>query len=143
MTLQERQLVFLLRWWAGLFTAAGICFAIFPSQIIYWLNTIGHSIFGWPYKNLPEPVEHFWQVLAVALLAVLTYAAFSAQSEIRQNLKDVRIIIISKVVTTLGFLIAFIYSGQYFAYLSGMIIDGVILFMTWFLYRRTVVSLGL
>lgn len=139
MTLQERRLTFLLRWWVGIFTGAMVLFAVFPADIIYWLNAIGHAIFSWPYKSLDLPVEHFWQVLAVSLLAVLVAIAFIAQSDIRQNLGYVRLIIISKIVTVVGFLVAFIFSGPYFAYFVGMIADATVLVLTWYAYHSTVV----
>lgn len=136
-------MIMLLRWWVGIFLVAAVLFAVFPGHVIYWLNTIGHVLFNWSFKPLPEPSEHFWQVLAVSLLVVLTVVSFNAQSDIRQNLSDVRIILISKFATAFGFLIAFIFSGHYFAYLVGMVVDFLIFLLTWVCYRRTVVSLGL
>lgn len=139
-TLQERRLTTLMRWWFGVFVAAGAGFAMFPSEIIYWLNTIGRMIFGWKHPGLTLPLEHFWQILAVSLLAVLTYAAFEAQRDIRQNIGHVKIIILSKFATSAGFLLAFVLAGHYFAYLAGMAIDLIILLITWFCYRSAVSS---
>lgn len=143
LTLQERQLIWLLRWWVGVFFGTAVVFALFPSELIYWLNIIGKTIFHWRFEWLSPPTEHFWQVLSVSLLAVLTFVAFEAQRDIRQNFSFIRIIILSKIVTTLGFLIAFIYDGAYFVYLAGMVIDLIILLLTWFCYHRTAVSRAL
>ncbi|MBI2975085.1 MAG: hypothetical protein HYY43_05805 [Deltaproteobacteria bacterium] len=143
MTLQERQMIWLLRWWVGFFAVATIGFAFFPREIIYWLNVIGHVIFKWPYKTLSFPTEHFWQVLAVSLLCLLTYISFSVAKDIRQNLSHVKYIILSKFVTTVGFLAFFILSGPYFAYLAGAVIDFIILALTWSCYIRTNRSRGL
>ncbi len=143
MTLQERRLVVLLRWWVGLFSGAAIIFAVFPDQLIYWLNSGGRQIFGWPFQTLPYPTERFWQVLAVSLLVVLIFAAVEALQDIRQNLAFVKLIIVSKLATTVGFLLAAVLHGPFFAYIAGMVIDLIILLLTWFCYRRTVVSRGL
>jgi L-lactate permease len=86
------------------------------------------------------PVEHFWQILAVSLLAVLVVTAFLAQHDIRQNYNYVVLIIVSKLVTTLGYLSAVIFSGPYFAYVTGMAVDFIILVLTWFCYSRAVGS---
>lgn len=133
----------LLRWWVGLFAAAMVAFAAFPYHVVYWLNAIGRQVFNWPSQLLPYPAEHFWQVLAVSLLAVLIFSAVEALKDIRQNLAFVRLIILSKLVTTIGFLLAFVLDGPYFAYIAGMVIDLMILLLTWFCYRKTVVSRGL
>ena len=143
LTLQERQLLWLLRWWTGLFAGATVIFAVFPEGLIYWINAVGHTIFKWPYRSLPEPAEHFWQVLAVSLLVVLTYIAFEAQREIRENFSLVRIIIVSKFVTSAGFLLAFVLDGTYFAYLVGLAVDFLIFALTWFCYHRAAVSKGI
>jgi len=143
LTLQERQLIWLLRWWVGVFLATAIVFAFFPAELIYWMNIVGKTIFHWHHEWLPPPTEHFWQVLSVSLLIVLTYVAFEAQRDIRQNFSFVKIIILSKIVTTLGFLCAFIFDGVYFVYLSGMIIDLSVLLLTWFCYSRSSASRAL
>ena len=143
MTLQERQLIYCLRWWVGFFAAATVLFAAFPFDVIYWLNNIGHAIFRWPYKSLGLPNEHFWQILAVSLLATLTYIAAIAQSDIRQNLSYVKLIIVAKFVSSAGFLTALVITGPYFVYLVGAVIDFLIFAITLFCYRRTVVSRGL
>src|SRR3989338_5058137 len=137
MTLQERQIILLLRWWVGLFAATAIVFAIFPNEVIYWINTIGLVIFRWPHKLLPAPSEHFWQILSVSLLIVLAVVAYLAQHDIRENLSYVKLIIISKLATVTGFVMAFVLDGAYFAYLAGFVADLIIFLLTWFCYRRT------
>lgn len=136
LTLQERRLVMILRWWVGLFTTATIGFAFFPNQIILGLNISGHVFFNWPYRSLPLSSEHFWQIMSVSLLIVLTYLSYLAQKNIRENLFLVPLIIISKFATTAGFTLAFFLSGKYFAYLAGAVIDGFIFFVTWFCYHK-------
>ncbi len=143
LTLQERQLRLLLQWWVGVFFGAAIVFGAAAEQVIYWLNSIGHVLFNWPGNTLQLPAEHFWQVLAVALLVVLTYAAFVAQRDVRQNLSFVKIIIVSKLASVIGFVLAFVLDGPYFAYLAGAVIDFIILAMTWFCYSRTLTSRAL
>lgn len=143
MTLQERRLVLLLRWWVGLFSAAAVVFVGFPDDLIYWLNAIGRQVFQWPFQLLPFPTERFWNVLAVSLLVVLIFSAIEALKDIRQNLAFVKLIVISKLATTTGFLLAVVLHGPFFAYIAGAAIDLIILLLTWFCYRKTVVSRGL
>lgn len=143
LTLQERRLVVILRWWVGLFAATAAGFAIFPSEIIRSLNTIGHVFFKWPAPPLTLPSEHFWQIMAVSLLCILTIISFSAQQSIREKLSFVPVIILSKFVTTTGFVIAYFLAGRHFAYFAGAIIDGMIFLITWFCYRRTIASRAL
>lgn len=133
----------LLRWWVGLFSGAAVVFAVFPDALIYWLNAIGRQVFQWPFQLLPYPTERFWNVLAVSLLVVLIFSAIEALKDIRQNLAFVKLIVISKLATTIGFLLAAILHGPFFAYIAGMAIDFIILLLTWFCYRKTVVSRGL
>lgn len=142
-TLQERRLLMLLRWWVGLFAAASVAFAIFPTEIVSTLNTVGHAVFNWPWPSIPASKDYFWPVMAVSLLVILTIIAYMAQNDIRQNLNLVPIIIMSKVVTTAGFLIAFLFAGRHFVYFVGAIVDGIIFILTWFCYYRAVVSRGL
>lgn len=143
MTLQERKLTSLLRWWVGLFAAATIGFAFFPFKIIYWINIIGYTIFRWPVRMMPDSTESFWNIMAVSLLVVLTYVAYVAQSDIRQNLGYVKIIIISKLVTSVGFLLTLVFGEAYFGYLVGLVIDFILFIITLFYYHRTEISRGL
>ena len=143
MTLQERKLTTLMRWWVGLFAAATVGFAIFPQKIIYWMNVIGYTIFKWPVRMMPNSSESFWNIMSVSLLVVLTYMAYMAQKDIRQNLGYVKVIIISKLVTSVGFLLALIFSEAYFGYLVGLVVDFTLFLITIFYYHRTEVSRGL
>lgn len=136
LTKQERYLIHLLRWWAFLFTICGIGFAIFPDRIITALNTVGNTIFGSKAPPVAPSSERFWLVLTVSLMSILVIASIKAQLNIVKNLTYVKIIIIAKVVSSIGFLICFISLEHSFAYLAGLIIDGFILIITWAFYRR-------
>ncbi len=136
LTLQERQLKALMQLWGALFAFAGIVFAGFASETVYWLNAAGRAIFGWSHPPLSLPSENFWQVLAVSMMAVITVAAIKAARDIRQNIDYVKLIIISKFVSSLGFAVCFFTDGAFFAYLAGFVIDFSIFILTLWCYKR-------
>lgn len=140
LTRQERKLAIVLRWWAVLFTIAGLGFIILPDWILKGLNTIGHVIFRWKGPPIEPSAERFWLVITISLMVVLIISAIKAQLDIIKNINYVKIIIVSKLVSTLGFLIVLIFFQHSFAYLAGAVVDGLILAITWLAYRRAAVS---
>lgn len=140
LTRQEKYLVMILRWWIVLFALAALGFIIFPDQILKYLNVIGSSAFGWNAPAIGPSTERFWLILTVALMTVLIISAIKAQQSVIKNTAYVKIIIISKLTSTIGFVAAFLFLNYSFAYLAGAAIDGFILFVTWFAYRRASAS---
>lgn len=135
----EKKLVMILRWWAILFTLATAGFIFLPDTIFAALNKIGRIIFGWNGPPLTPSTERFWLVLAVSLMIVLIVSAIKAQKDIVNNLFYVKIILISKLASTTGFLAALILVSHAFGYLAGAIIDGSIFIITFVAYRKAAV----
>jgi hypothetical protein len=139
-TRQEKTLVALMKWWAFLFAMAGTAFAVFPNQIVNLLNTLGFSIIGWRAPLLQPSGNSFWLVLAVTMMLMLVISAIKAQLDIVNNIFYVKLIIIAKLSSTIGFLIAFLLQDSSFAYLAGAATDGLIFIITLIAYRRAYVS---
>jgi len=140
MTRQEKYLVFILRWWIVLFIAATIGFIVFPNQILEILGTVGHHIFGWTTPGIGPSTEKFWLVLAISMMVILITSAIKAQANIVANILYVKIIIIAKLASTIGFIAALILSDHAFAYLAGAVVDGSIMIITWFAYHHATSS---
>ena len=136
LTLQERQLKALMQLWGALFALAGVVFAGFATETVYWLNAAGRAIFGWSYQPLSLPSESFWQVLAVSMMAVITVAAIKAARDIRQNIDYVKIIIIAKLTSSIGFAVCYFKAGPFFPYVAGFVIDFSIFLLTLWCYKR-------
>lgn len=129
-TRQEKRLATLMKWWAILFFAAGICFAFFSNQIINLLSTLGHTIFGWKSSPLSGSNEYFWLVLVLSLMGILTYLSLRAQANIYRNIDYVLIILIAKFISTFGYVFALLFAQHAFAYLAGAVTDGLIFLIT-------------
>lgn len=139
-TRQEKNLVLLLKWWAILFSVAGISFAVIPNKLINLLNTLGESIIYWNAPLVAPSTNSFWLVLAVTMMLMLVISAIKAAADIVKNISYVKLIIIAKLSTTAGFVLAFVTSEFAFAYLAGAAIDGFIFIVTLVAYRRAYLS---
>lgn len=140
LTKQERGFLTLLRIWMVLFFLTTILFIIAPDWTLNYLTDIGRGIFGWSEPPIALGAERFWFVLAIALLATLTYICFEAQRDFLRNIDYARPIIIAKFISTLGFLICLMFFGHRFFYLVGALIDGLIFIITWYYYNAAAKS---
>lgn len=137
---QERQLIIILRWWVFLFIVAGLGFAIIPNVLIDYINILGLELLNWNAPPLQIPQNTFWLVLAISLMIVLIISAYKAQKDIVNNIFLVQLIVISKLASTLGYLLSFLLLGYSFAYIVGCIVDGSILAITFIAYKRVIMS---
>lgn len=133
-TKQERAFIALMRIWAIAFLGTGVIFALSPEYIPNYLTRIGNGIFGWssPFLNFGD--EHFWLVLAVALLFTLSYVCVISQHNLVHNIGYARPVIMAKLVSSIGFGVCFFASGEQFVYLVAAIVDGFICLITWRFY---------
>lgn len=122
-----------------LFTVAYLCFIIFPDRILTILNEAG-KLAGWKGEPLQMSTERFWLVLAASLMVVLIISAIKALQNITKNIFYVKIIIISKLVSTTGFIYCLAFLEPAFAYLVGALADGMVFLITLLAYRRAVGS---
>jgi len=135
---QDKQLVTLMRWWAFLFIGAGAVFAVFPDQVTKYINLVGRTVFSWSAPPILPSTEKFWLILAVSLMTVLVISAIKAQANIVKNIFYVKIIILSKLASTIGYVTAFLMLEHSFGYLVGAIVDGTIMIITWIFYKRAI-----
>ena len=105
LTKQERNFLALLRAWMILFLFAMGIFIIAPDWMLDYLTAIGRGIFDWREPAITLGNERFWLVLAIALLACLSYLCFVAQRDFLRNMEYAKAIIVSKFVSTAGFVI--------------------------------------
>lgn len=139
LTIQERHLITLMRWWVTLFTVAAIIFAFAPQKVVDLLNYIGELI-HWSGPPVARSTEHFWSPLGVSLLVVLILTSYLIQKDLLHHIKYTRLIIISKLVSSICYIISFFSFDRSFAYLAAFAVDGALAVLTWVYYRRAVKS---
>jgi hypothetical protein len=86
--------------------------------------------------NLQSAPDRFWVALTTSMMMMLGYVA-------RQSAKKpddqayIKLHLLSKGVSTVGFVLAALFEGQYYlAYAVGAVTDGSIFIMVWWLARR-------
>lgn len=139
LTQPERQLRNLLRFWVVAFFAAGVFFAVAPNRVVEVLNAAGRLV-RWPGSELVPETSHLWHVLAISLMGVLVAMSSRAIKDLGRSLFLVRLIVLAKVISGGGYLVALAASAPCFAYLAGGVVDLGIGGIT-FLYYRKVVAL--
>ncbi|MFH1829166.1 MAG: hypothetical protein ABH871_00115 [Pseudomonadota bacterium] len=140
-TKQERTFITLMRVWMVAFFGTGILFATIPNILLNYINDIGKVFVGWHSPPIASG-GYFWLVLAVALLAILTYSCALAQASPLRNFGYARLIIISKFISAIGFAALLYINGKQFYYLVGAVIDGLIFIITLGVYIKASKSRG-
>lgn len=141
LTKPEHELRNLLRFWVVAFFAVGVVFAAVPHWVVQVLNQMA-DVVRWQGPALSDDEGHLWQVLAVSLMGTLVMLASRAIKELGRSLLLVRIIVCAKLISTLGFVVAFVWSEPVFAYLVAAMVDGVVAGLTYFYYRQVVALKG-
>lgn len=142
LTSEERALKRLLQFWAVLFLIAGLVFVFFPNLIVQSLNHLALKIAP-SLPTLPLSEDRFWIVLMFSLMVTLTFLCYSAQDDLRRRKDLVQFVLISKITSTLFFLIFFFVDRMALAYLMGMLVDGSIFVITLIFYSRALKSSSL
>ncbi len=135
LTSEERTLKRLLQFWASLFLVAGLVFVFFPNLIIQSLNQLALKIAP-SLPTLPLSDDRFWIVLMFSLMVTLTFLCYSAQDDLRRRKDLIQFVLISKITSSLFFLIFFFVDRMALAYLIGMSVDGSIFVITLIFYSR-------
>ena len=135
MTPNERQLSTLLRIWTALFGIGAVLFLLAPDAVVALLDRIGPSI---GLASIPPhpSTGPFWNVLAVSLMATVTYLAYQAQKDIAKGRRLVQAILIAKGVSALAFIAHFWIGPRSFPPLAGFLCDGSIFAVTFLAYKR-------
>lgn len=137
LTQPERELRNLLRFWVIAFFGAGVWFAVSPDSVVTLLNAAGRLV-RWPGPELVPSTDHLWHVLAISLMGLLVAMSSRAIKELGRSLFLVRLIILSKVISGIGYAVALGGSDKCFAYLAGAVVDLGIAVLTYYFYRRVV-----
>lgn len=135
LTSEERALKKLLQFWAVLFLMAGLVFVFFPNLVLQSLNQLALKITP-TLPTLPLSQDRFWIVLMFSLMITLTFICYSAQDDLRRRKDLVQFVLISKITSSLFFLIFFFADRMALAYLVGALVDGSIFIITLSFYSR-------
>jgi len=103
--------------------------------IVPVINFISSHLCSLPLYPLPANGMEgaFWRVLAVSMMAMLTWACWKIYLDVRRYNHLTPIILISKCCSTSLYLLLFL-SDHYLACLVGALTDGPIFLLTWLLW---------
>lgn len=122
---------------AFIYLAVGLLFFFRPEETFYLLN-IGPKVFH-TYEEIPNPSEHFWVVLTTSMMAMLVVV--SLYSSVYPKIFGFTLAhLVSKGISTAGFLFLFLNQKPYFAYLAGVATDGLIFVLVLGFYIRSAAS---
>ncbi len=133
--------------WAVLFPLAGLIFVIAPDTTLRSIEWAGREFVGWQAAPVLLGGERFWLVLTASMMATITglvvvsYHAL-ARGAVHEYQSAVRVLMLSKAVSTLGFLLCLVLAAPSSIYCAGALIDGSILGITWGRYHRATMSRG-
>lgn len=141
LTQPERELRNLLRFWVVAFFGAGVFFAVSPNHVVELLNAAGRLV-HWSGPELVPSSDHLWHVLALSLMGTLVAMSSRAIKDLGRSLFLVRLIMLAKVISGGGYLVALATSEPCFGYFAGGIVDLGIAGITYLYYRRVVALKG-
>ncbi len=105
------------------YLAAGAGFFFFPAETFYLIN-VGPKVFKM-FQDVPESTERFWLVLTFSMMMMLSFIAFYSSFQ-PKNYALALVHLLSKLISTLGFVYVFFNSAPLFAYIVGAATDGTI-----------------
>jgi hypothetical protein len=105
---------------AVVYALGALLFFFFPNEIFYLIN-VGPKVFKIT-EAMPDSVEHFWLVLATSMMAMLSALSLLAAESPRIH-GYALVHILSKTVSTAGFVYCFAAGPRYFGYLVGIATD--------------------
>lgn len=140
LTKQERSFLALVRILMVLFFLATLLFIFLPDWTLNYLTAIGRGVFGWSEPPLVLGAERFWCVLAISMLATVTFICTEVQRDFLRKIEFMRAVIIAKLTSTIGFLVCFFWYEARFFYAVGALVDGLIFALTWYYYNAAVKS---
>ncbi len=103
--------------------------------IVPAVNFVSAHVCPLPLYPLPQDGMEgaFWRVLAVSMMAMLTWACWKIYRDVRLHADLTPIVLVSKCCSTSMYLALFA-SHHYLAYLVGALTDGPIFLVTWLLW---------
>lgn len=139
-TKQERAIIIWLRLLTACFTLFTLLFAIHPTYLLQYADSVGYVFFQFTSEAIDPPQMSFWWTLSLGLMAALTYLTFQAGRDWLRFQLYVPPVLIAKLVTTAGFWLAWVFQPVHFFYIIGGIIDSLIFLTTWILYAQAIKS---
>jgi len=116
---------------AGMYALGAVVFLWIGFVIPRIINAI--SAFATPLPLYPMPANApegaFWRVLAVSMMAMITWIAVQTYRDPRRNGNLVPILLLSKACSTVCYTVFFIFHGH-LAYIIGFVTDGPIFLIT-------------
>ncbi len=127
-----KHLVFFLRVMGVIYALLAFLFFFFPSEFFYLVN-VGPKVFKIT-ETIPDSSEKFWLVQGTSMLAMLSALSFLG-AESPKTRGYLLVHLLSKTVSSVGFLYLFLNDHRYFAYLVGFIPDSLLgLVLCWFIF---------
>lgn len=112
---------------------AGAAFFFFPAETFYLIN-VGPKVFKM-FQDIPDSSERFWLALTFSMMMMLSFIAIYSSFQPR-NYALTLVHLLSKLVSTLGFVYVFFESAPIFAYLVGAVCDGSIFMIVLIMFVR-------
>jgi hypothetical protein len=107
--------------------AAGATFYLFaPTFFFYCINVAARKA---GMAEIPARGEDFWRALGVSMMYMVAACCALSARNMRRNLDMLLIVMLSKLISTLQFIVYLAQSRGQFMYLVGLCVDGT-LFLT-------------
>ena len=134
LTKAQKNLKILMQAWMIILLGAGVIFLSQGNQLLIKMNSLSAG-YTPNLPLLPIPVEKFWLTLTISLMTVLIAIAYLSQKDIRRSKSLIELFLLSKFVSTLFFVIFFITDTRAFAYVIGVLSDGLMFLTTYWFYQ--------
>lgn len=131
----QNRLKFLLQVWMICFLGASVVFLFFGNNLLESINALSLKISP-SLEPIPLAHEKFWLTLTMSLMITLIFLCYWAQKDIQKNLFAVVPVLVSKFASTLFFFFFLITDNRSLAYFVGVVVDGSIFLITYFLYQK-------
>ncbi len=142
LTPSENKLRILMKIWMITFSIATLAFLVLGDYMLQTINGASLALFpALPLINIPQ--ERFWLTLTISLMITLVYLCYQCQSKIRQNRALVPAVLLSKFISTFFFFLFFVFHQRALAYFAGVIVDGSIFVVTYYLYWKSTQELAI
>lgn len=125
----------LMMFWSFAFSIALCVFVFATNELFAAINDLSLR-FTPELPLMPESSERFWLALTTSLMITLIYMSTKIALDVNRNLNLMTPFLLSKLVSTLSFLVFFFLGTNHFAYLIGAVTDGSIFIVTAAVYSR-------
>jgi|APSaa5957512535_1039671.scaffolds.fasta_scaffold97093_2 hypothetical protein len=118
--------------YAWVFFFCGLLFISAPNVVIDGVNYLGSMQ---SYFTPLDPIKHrFWLILCFSMMMMVAYASHEASKDFNDSM--IRILILSKAISSLSYFVMLFLDQAAFGYLLGFIVDGSICLSIIYMYRQ-------